>query len=212
MSYHFDLAFKQAASREEAMDLGVRFSRMIAETQHATKMIHDNICYFHGKNDDTVSLEGWLHSLLAVRVLYWPEHKLAAIIGSAWPESCMDEFGLEAHEFQNSCDPDYELSSWPKDIEFFQQKLAEAEKMSFEGDRNEEYERCCTLYEEIIKALDLDAWIYENPCDTFEMMAFSGIYQSFQLHHLVLITRACLKKWNDGMSKLLNDIRDGVED
>lgn len=209
MSYYVDLSFKAVETREEAMDFGVRFSRMLAQPEYAKKLIHDNIRYFHGNADSTESLEGWLRGLLTVRLIYWPEHKLAAIIGNAWPEACMSEFALQSHEFQNSCDPDYEFDSWPKDIEFFQQKLAEAEKMSFEGDRNGEYERCCALYEEIIKALDLDAWIHETPNDAFEMMAFSGVYQSFQLHHLVFTARAYLKKWNNGISRLLNDITDG---
>ena len=75
-----------------------------------------------------------------------------------------------------------------------------------------EYQRKCALYEEIFKSLDLDAWLYENPSEAFEMMAFSGIYQSFQFNHHVLIARAYQKRWNDGMSRLLNDIENGVED
>lgn len=214
MSYYVDLSFKAVGTREEAMDLGVRFSRMLAQPEYAEKLIHDNIRYFHGDADSTESLEGWLRGLLTVRLIYWPEHKLAAIIGDAWPEACMSEFGLQPHVFQNSCDTDYELDSWPKDIQFFQEKRAVVEGMTFADSEagDVDYKRSCTLYEEIFKSLDLDAWIYESPNDAFEMMAFSGIYQSFQFHHLVLTARACLKKWNDGMSRLLNNIENGVED
>mgnify|MGYP000827848332 CR=1 FL=1 len=45
MSYHVDLSFTAVESREEAMDLGVRFSRMVAESPYADKLIHDNIHY-----------------------------------------------------------------------------------------------------------------------------------------------------------------------
>lgn len=213
MSYYFSLSFRQMESREEAMDLGVRFSRMLAQPECAKKLIHDNIRYFHGDANDTASLEGWLRGLLAVRLIYWPEHKLAAIIGDAWTEACMSEFALQPHEFQNSCDPDYELDSWPKDIQFFQEKRAVVEGMTFAASEagDVEHERKCALYEEIFKSLDLDAWLYENPSEAFEMMAFSGIYQSFQFNHLVLIARAYQKRWNDGMSRLLNDIKNGVE-
>ena len=40
MSYHVDLSFTAVESREEAMDLGVRFSRMVAESPYADKLIH----------------------------------------------------------------------------------------------------------------------------------------------------------------------------
>lgn len=214
MSYHVDLSFKAVESREEAMDLGVRFSRMLAQPECAKKLIHDNIRYFHGDAKDTISLEGWLQGLLAVRLIYWPEYKLAAIVGDAYPEACMSEFGLWPHEFQNSCDQDYDLDSWPKDILFFQKKRATVEGMAFVDSEagDAAYKQGCTLYEEVFKSLDLDAWLYENPSDAFEMMAFSGIYQSFQFHHLVLIAKAYLKKWSDGMSQLLGDIKNGVRE
>ena len=99
MSYRFELSFKQVASREEAMDLGVRFSRAIVQAPYADELIHDNICYAaiqckDNDSDSYKSLRGWLSELFKVRVLHWPKYQLAAIIGGSWPQQLMEEFGL----------------------------------------------------------------------------------------------------------------------
>lgn len=210
MSDSVVLSFRQVKSREEAMDLGVRFSRMVAMPEHADKLIHDNIRYFRG--DGSKELECWLRNLLSVRLLYWPEYQLAAIVGGAWPEACMKEFGMATHEFQDATDPNYELDSWPEEIDVFQECKKAIESTPFpeykEGD--EEYQRRCVLYENIVTVLNLKAWMNETPTDDFEMMAFSGIYRSSQMVLLQCKARVHLKKWNDGMNRLLKDIRNRV--
>ena len=141
MSYHIDLSFKAVESREEAMDLGVRFSRMVAESPYADKLIHDNICYAIRQcsgDESGNTMRGWLYSLFNVQLWYWPQHKLVAIIGRDWPDACMEAFGLQPHEFQNSCDQDYEFESWP-DMEFFQKEISRAKTMDLDL---EEYGEC----------------------------------------------------------------------
>lgn len=225
MSYRFELSFKQATSREEAMDLGVRFSRAIVQAPYADELIHDNICYaaIQCKDDDSgnyKSLRGWLSELFKVRVLYWPKYQLAAIIGASWPKQLMEEFGLRAHEFQDGTDQDYEMGSWP-DMEPFRSLKAEVEAAPVESflpyfdlkdiEEDESYVRCSVLYDKIYEALDLLSWETEAQTDAFEEMAFTRIYQPSQMVILAAKASTFLKKWNDGMASLLKDIKNGVE-
>ena len=217
MSYHVDLSFKAVESREEAMDLGVRFSRMVAESPYADKLIHDNICYAIRQcsgDESGNALRGWLCSLFNVRLWYWPQHKLAAIIGGDWPDACMEAFGLQRHEFQNGCDQDYEFESWP-DTEFFQKELAKAKTMELNQEEydgcDEGYARRSALYKNIYDALGLLDWELDKETAKFEQMAFSGIYQPIQMLMLSTRARACMKKWDAGMHKLMEDIDNGFE-
>lgn len=225
MSYHFDISFKHVKSREEAMDLGVRFSRAIVQVPYAEELLHDNICYaaMQCKDDDVDSyktLRGWLSELFKVRVLYWPKYQLAAIIGGAWPKQLMNEFGLQTHEFQDGSDQNYKMDSWPDMEPFFSLKaeVGAATVESFlpyfdldEIEEDDAYVRCSVLYDKIYEALDLYSWETEAQTDTFEQMAFSGIYQPSQMVILAAKASTFLKKWNDGMASLLKDIKAGIE-
>ena len=215
MSYHIDLSFKAVESREEAMDLGVRFSRMVAESPYADKLIHDNICYAIRQcsgDESGNTMRGWLYSLFNVQLWYWPQHKLVAIIGRDWPDACMEAFGLQPHEFQNSCDQDYEFESWP-DMEFFQKEISGAKTMDLDleeyGECDEGYARRSALYGNIYDALGLHDWELDNQTEKYEQMAFSGIYRPIQMLMLSAKARAYMKKWDAGMSRLLDDMKNG---
>lgn len=225
MSYHFDISFKQVKSREEAMDLGVRFSRAIVQAPYAEERLHDNICYaaMQCKDDDPdsyKSLRGWLSELFKVRMLYWPKYQLAAIIGGSWPKHLMEEFGLQDHEFQDGSDQDYEMDSWP-DMEPFRSLKTEVETAPEESllayfdldeiEEDETYVRGSVLYDKVYEALDLTSWETEAQTDAFEQMAFSGIYQPSQMVILAAKANAYLHKWNAGMANLIRDIQNGVE-
>lgn len=217
MSYHVDLSFTAVESREEAMDLGVRFSRMVAESPYADKLIHDNIHYAARQcygDESGNALRGWLYSLFNVRLWYWPQYKLAAIIGGDWPDACMEEFGLQRHEFQDGCDQDYEFESWP-DMEFFQKEIAKAKMMELDQEEydgcDEGYARRSALYKNIYDTLGLLDWELDNQTMKFEQMAFSGIYRPIQMLMLSTKTRAYMRKWDAGMRKLMEDIDSGIE-
>lgn len=225
MSYHFELSFKHVSSREEAMDLGVRFSRALAQVPYADERIHDNIRYaaMQCKDDDPgsyKSLRGWLSELFKVRVLYWPKYQLAAIIGSSWPKQLMEEFGLQAHEFQDGSNQNYEMGSWP-DAEPFRSLKVEVETALtesfltyFDLDKiksDETYVRSSVLYDKVYEALDLLSWETEAQTEAYEQMAFSGIYQATQMVILAAKANAYLHKWNAGMANLLKDIKNCVE-
>lgn len=209
MSDSFALSFKTADSREEAMDLGVRFARMIAEAPYAEHLINNNIRYASilTKDGDTKILQGWLRGLFSVRLLYWPEHHLAAIVGDAWPKECMDSFGLAAHTFQDNTDQDDPLESWPDDIQYFQEQRLAIEYLPFpeykSGD--EEYQRRAVLYNNIFHGLALCDWLAEKKSADFEQMAFSGIYHQSQLVVMTAQAKIYLKKWDEAIQRLLKD-------
>lgn len=225
MSYHFELSFKHVSSREEAMDLGVRFSRALAQAPYVDEWLHDNICYaaIQCKDDDPnsyKSLRGWLSELFKVRVLYWSKYKLAAIIGGSWPKQLMEEFGLQVHKFQDGSDQNYEMDSWP-DAEPFCSLKVEVETAPTESfltyfgldkiKSDETYVRCSVLYDKVYDALDLLSWETEAQTEAYEQMAFSGIYQAAQMVILAAKANAYLHKWNAGMANLMKDIKNGVE-
>ena len=211
MSDTFALSFRAVNNREEAMDLGVRFARMIAESPYAEQLINNNIRYVSilTKDGDAKTLQGWLRGLFSVRLLYWPEHHLAAIVGDAWPVECMAAFGLNAHTFQDNTDQDDPLESWPDDILFFREQRLAVKHTPFPeyepGD--EEYQRRTVLYNNIFHDLALSDWVDEKETDDFEQMAFFGIYHQSRLIVLTAKARASLKKWDEAMQRLMKDSR-----
>lgn len=75
------------------------------------------------------------------------------------------------------------------------------------GECDEGYARRSALYGNIYDALGLHDWELDNQTEKYEQMAFSGIYRPIQMLMLSAKARAYMKKWDAGMSRLLDDMK-----
>lgn len=193
MSYGFMLSFMRAEDKTEAFLKAEQFASMLVNSPLAH--LRNNLRYFRriaGVNNgtemqskDTRLLKYWLNSLFLVLCTYWPQHKLVAISGEKWPNNCKDLIEGSVL-FQNGTDQDYSLEEWPATIPFFQERIAQVQRMSddevlnasdfyYEDDKeNVGYARRNLLYSRIFQDLELDKWLYGGE-GAFQRFAMSGI-------------------------------------
>lgn len=175
MSYAVNIFFKRASS-STVFDIIKEFKEWYWERR--TSLIEDNLYYIpsirYGCKPEDEKLndardEAWLHSLMTIKFIYWKKFNLLGVVASEAPKGW---FGVC---FQNSCDQDYELSSWPK-LKFFKDIIQSVNKMSdeeifkqidedYDEDLDVEYWRLTTVYEKIFSELCLNQWLYSRDAD-----------------------------------------------
>ena len=196
------LSFMRAEDKAEALLKAEQFASTLVNSSSAH--LRNNLLYFRriaGVNNgtemqpkDTRLLEYWLNSLFSVQCTYWPQYKLVAISGEKWPNDC--EKLIEGSVlFQNGTDQDYSLEEWPAAIPFFQERIAQIQRMSddeilkasdfyYEDDKESvDYARRNLLYNRIFQDLDLDKWLYGGE-GAFQRFAMSGITNWYKNQNL----------------------------
>lgn len=121
---------------------------------------------FNTKPRPKLPFVAWAHDANTIQChltrnfLFWPEYKLAAILGDqrSLGQHVYKRFPAHIY-FQNQSDTDYELDIYQK-IGLFRNICSQVQN---DGITNQ-YELRTQVYERICKMLDLEAWIYdENP-------------------------------------------------
>lgn len=121
--------------------------------------------------------------IFSVRIVYWPEFQLAALLKDTLPDELTSE--LRDVVFQNGTDQDYDFGEWPDDIPLFVRLKAAVLEMPgkavikaspFDPDGTDtEYVRRSLLYQRIFDVLALNDWLYGRKSERFKRATLSGI-------------------------------------
>lgn len=132
---------------------------------------------FNTKPKPALSFTAWAYDASTVQCrltrnfLFWPEYKLAAIMG--------DERSLGPHVyelfpshiyFQNQSDTDYELDIY-KGVNLFESICSQAQHTGIKN----QYELRTQVYDQICKTLNLEAWIYDKNPSKIQTLAIQFI-------------------------------------
>lgn len=226
MSYYFDMGFAEAKSIGDAMEMAQRFVGRMTKV-YVCELIERNIIYvpslrlstsFKDKSAANIVDTYWLYSLLNFQFVFWPEYHLLGMVGD---DPRAKEAGFEMVAFQNSTDQNYELGEWPKTIPFFQARvnqtalllkeqpdviLKHLAQQGFDLDdcgfddleTGAEYLVLTSLYKQIFRDLELDAWLYGREPDTpgkFQRFALNAITTSERKMDYGLILRSVKRKF-----------------
>lgn len=203
MSYSFGMFFKQIGDAPQAL-------RFISQV---TKVLYKNGAE-HIKNnkwsipslDHEKSMpqaDGWfLYGLFTLKFVYWEKEQLIGLSGYKFPEEVEKMF--DAHVcFQNSTDQDYPYKDWSNKITAFEEekKIAKAlsakdvyEKFQIDKrDRNNEmaaYLKRSTLYKNIVKRLELEAYINGRDGESHMVIQTCAIHSIYEHSHLNAIIKS----------------------
>ena len=219
MSYGFDMRFSAAETLGESMVLANSFVEKLANKETVKVMLEDQKYYIPSLQyggEPTRELwasrmaedEAWLHGLLKANFVYWPKQKLLGLAGDAWPNA--KEFFPEAVYFQNSCDQDNKLNSWPK-LPFFEEIVEIHRHMngddllhngrwndytSEEINENLNYNIRTDAYAQIFSELNLEEWLWGNENKAFVRFSLSAIRSSEERYAFLELLRKLSKENN----------------
>lgn len=216
MSYGFNLLFVQQSFETEGqalkygMDLvkSIAKSKDLAEAQitlHPWTIMNrlktagvswtgrdDMITTMRDVSAVRLTIESSVEVIFKQRMLYWPQHKLLAILGDCIP----DALKADKHNvyFQNSCDQDYDFSEWSDQITLFRDEKAAVMNMTAQelrgsnedmDDTDLDYLRRHALYGRVFKQLHLDNWLYHTAEEQgYTSLCLSGITCPEQMQEL----------------------------
>ena len=196
MSYEFGMFFKQCKDFNDAMSIANQFVSVCRDK--ANEMFDIEKYYIPSisrrKEGNELTNEYWLFSLFNFRFIYWKEYNLLGICGDRYPEAAMELFDTH-HDFQNSCDQNYDFESWSDKIDVFTElksmvlSLSDSEFCDIfikednyytEDDRERimkdiSYYKKSYLYEKIYSTLALEAWLYGNNDSSFSRITLNAI-------------------------------------
>lgn len=224
MSYGFDMQFLQAESMETALLLAHKYVAFQSTDEKMREMIEENKyfipsirwnCKITEKRLGRIADEKWLYSLFNFNFVYWPKYHLLGLVGTAGQN---DESKWESVYFQNSCDQDYEFEDWPENIDFFRTIVKEYKQMLELDDTScikrleergylsdyfddedldespVEYSVKTSLYKEVFRRLDLDAWLYGRSSDLFERFSMNALTTSEKALDMSICVRKIVKR------------------
>ena len=219
MSYYFDMFFWSASSLSTAMKKAQEVVAACCTTECMRQTLEDNI-YYAPSIRMLANVENWrmavqadstwLYRLFTFRFVYWKEHNLLGMVGTL-PKNGPKATG--AVYFQNSCDQDYDLKTWPAKIPFFKKRtkkfaslLDMSPKDAFDAllqekfideesiqdivnedgcnSDNAQYYVLSALYKDIFGTLQLDDWLWGKENDAFQRFSLCGIHTIEQQYEL----------------------------
>ena len=194
MSYGFTINFKHCPTFGDAMLTANKVSELIYANLDA--VLEDEECFIPSvrysfrdiaERERQIEDRAWLHRLLTLNFVWWPQYRLLGFVGPTWPKEALDVFTGKVY-FQNSCDQDYEFSEWESfgvpfkaivsecqngDIETVKKYLnlgreeypVELEPEDTASEENFAYYRRWAAYNGIYETLRLDRWLrgHEDP-------------------------------------------------
>lgn len=211
MSYYFDMCFWSASSLAAAMKRAQKVVDACCTTECMRQTLEDNL-YYAPSIRMLASVENWrmavqadsawLYRLFTFRFVYWKKYKLLGMVGTL-PNNGPKATG--AVYFQNSCDQDYDLKTWPARIPFFRDQIKKfsslldmSPKETFNALLQEEFideesireiinEDGCNsdtaqyyvlsaLYKDIFGTLQLNDWLWGKENDAFQRFSLCGIH------------------------------------
>ena len=201
MSYGFTMNFKHCPTFGDAMLTANKVSELIYANLDAVledeKYFIPSVRYSFR---DVVDNGAWLHRLLTLNFVWWPQYRLLGFVGPAWPKEALDVFAGKVY-FQNSCDQDYEFSEWENfgapfnaivsdcqtgDIETVKKYLnlgreeypVELEPEDTASEENFAYYRRWAAYNGIYETLRLDSWLWGHDDPAFMRVSLTPLTSS----------------------------------
>lgn len=219
MSYSFDMCFWSARTLADALKKAQAVVAAMSDKAIMEKIIEDNLYFVpslrnHVKPENwrmaMQADENWLYRLFNYRFVYWKEQRLLGMVG-VLPEAGPKAMGCVY--FQNSCDQDYSLDTWPVKIPFFKNRVEKIrsimalepkaclealnaaglmdkdvwqEIVDDDGFNSEtaEYHALSALYQDIYETLHLNAWLWGKESDAFQRFSFNAIQTIEQMYDL----------------------------
>lgn len=201
MSYGFDMSFTSANTLGDAMVKANEFVSAISKPAVIKDMLEKEKYYIPSLrffSDDEFSVtdreraqaldDAWLQRFLSVRFVYWPAAKLLGLVGAMWTNQ--KAFFPDSVYFQNSCDQDYDLDSWPV-LPFFDEivkrhRNVTAQELLRNGRWNDytleelnkdlDYYARTDTYAQIYSMLGLDDWLWGHSNDSFVRFTLSALH------------------------------------
>lgn len=211
MSYSFEMQFKACNDWDEALRAAAECAEVIGHRENVRRLIKESIAYLHfrlGKNTPRPNeVENWVSAISTLRFVFWPEKKLLALVGGAWPG--LDKVFAKNIYFQNSTDQDYGLETWQGVSPYFdsvQQRFANMtldqllESGLFEDYTREElsesldYHIQSGAYKQVFNDLCLDDWLYGRNSPAFRRFSMGALQTQEELTDAALYATALLKK------------------
>ena len=214
MSYGFNMAFAKVPKNDLGKAMAYAKEFVGIQMLKAKDIIEDNKYYIPSvrycpfgipEGADPAWKEAdrfWLNQLFSFRFVYWAQY---GVLGCCINDESNEKasFPLSVY-FQNSCDQDYEFSTWEDgNIPFFMDKIAKAKAADSEKviaahgcgeDCPEDYCRRAFLYDSIFSDLQLNNWLYGTE-GNFERFSLCGIETTEQHNTLNLLLRRKVKQW-----------------
>lgn len=219
MSYGFDMCFWSARTLSAALKKAQEVVAAMSKKAIMGKTIEDNLYYApslrNRVNPENWNMamqadETWLYRLFNYHFVFWKEQRLLGMVG-VLPENGPKATGCVY--FQNSCDQDYSLDTWPVKIPFFKDRVEKIrgimalepkeclkalntaglidhdvwqEIVDDDGFNSEtaEYNALSALYQDIYNTLHLDAWLWGKESDAFQRFSFNAVQTSEQMYDL----------------------------
>ncbi len=160
--------------------------------------------------------EDWASRVFQYRYFYIPEHKLLGVFGV--PDCVKELFDL-THEFQNSCEQDYDFDSW-KGIPVFESTVEKWENVSKEVfvKKYKEHFYDETFNIEEIDEKEFDRYsksfcyeeIWKNYCEEFlqreESVVYLSLYGFYDILPIQRFVKACYDKYIEWHKKIEEEI------
>lgn len=211
MSYSFGMFFMECKP-EEVLCKCLEITKKI--TDEPTKLLDANRLYLPSykyqisSENEFLNAKGifdqmWLYQLFNFRFVYWKDYQLLGLCG--YDYNVKPDFKLHV-EFQNSCDQNYEYSTW-QGITCFETVISEVESMTLEQILNaygdgysiEEietdlpYYKKSLIYKRIYDMLNLDSWLWGTE-GNFQRITMNGIDTTEKFNSLSATLRQFSKK------------------
>lgn len=201
MSYSFGMYFCSCESRAAALEKAADYVKVCSSEESIRKMIEESTYFipsvrYHLTDHENIHLwqmldEYWLKGVMTLRFVWWEKYNLLGLVGFSYPE--VENYFPGFVNFQNSCDQDYEESTWLGICPFFDSvvekyKTASAKELlsddeyedytEEEIEKSLEYHRRNAMYKAIYEQLELGGWLYGHDSETFERITLNCLQTS----------------------------------
>lgn len=200
MSYGFGMYFKHCENEGDAYLTAAKYVKELEKQENIDTILDNNFpFYVPSIRHQLLSYENmhigrqmneyWLHCVFELNFVFWPQYNLLGLLGETWPQA--EKFFSNSIYFQNSCDQDYEESTWADVCPFFDEVVAQTKsqpitrKDVFDDDDDDEEEADeekkemyirSKIYQTIFDSLALDLWLYGKDSEAFSRFTLSPIH------------------------------------
>lgn len=195
MSYGFGMYFKHCENEGDAYLTAAKYAKELEKQENIDTILNNNFPFYVPSirhrllNYENMHIgrqmnEYWLHCVFELNFVFWPQYNLLGLLGETWPQA--EKFFSSSIYFQNSCDQDYEESTWADICPFFDEVVAQTKSQPItrkdvfgdddDDEEKREYYIRTKIYQTIFGSLDLNSWLYGNDSKVFARFTMTPIH------------------------------------